>query len=68
MSEQVVNCEAMQEQAREQAAGYFRQGYNCAESVYKAFWDLDLTDFPQETVCIATGFGGGVAYTYNTCG
>lgn len=68
MEQQAYDSEALQQRATELAGGYFRQGYNCTESVYRAFLDLGLSDFPAETVALATGFGGGVASTRNTCG
>ncbi|WP_085829487.1 C-GCAxxG-C-C family (seleno)protein [Clostridium massiliodielmoense] len=43
---------------------YHSQGYNCAESIVKAFNDENNTNIP---VSVATPFGGGMAVG-GTCG
>lgn len=56
-------------QAEEHAKNYFRQGLNCAECALKSFLDLGLTDdYPPEILALASGFGGGIGLTRNTCG
>lgn len=60
--------EQLRQQAEEGARNYFRQGLNCAECAMKAFLDLNLTEFPPEVVALASGFGGGIGQTRNTCG
>lgn len=50
------------------ARNYFRQGLNCSECVYRTILDLCETNLPQETICLASGFGGGMGHTKNTCG
>lgn len=60
--------EALRIQAEQAARDYFRQGLNCAECAMKSFLDLGLTDFPPEIVALASGFGGGIGHTRNTCG
>lgn len=56
------------EQAQEHAKNYFRQGLNCSECVMQTYLDLHGSTFPKEIVCLATGFGGGMGHTKNTCG
>lgn len=56
------------EQAQEHAKNYFRQGLNCSECVMQTFLDLHGSALPKEIVCLATGFGGGMGHTKNTCG
>lgn len=55
-------------QAREQAKNYFRQGLNCTECVMQSFLDIHGSDLPPEIIALATGFGGGMGHTKNTCG
>lgn len=54
--------------AEETGKNYFRQGLNCAECVLRTFMDIYETDVPDEVICMATGFGGGMGHTKNTCG
>ena len=57
------------EQAKNNAADNFKQGLNCAESVFKAILDTGVApDFLPETVALATGFGGGMGLTGNNWG
>ena len=49
--------------ADEIGRGYFRQGLNCTECVLKTFMDMYDTDLPEEILCMATGFGGGIGHT-----
>ena len=53
---------------RAQRAGeLFRQGYNCAQSVFCAF--SDLTHIPEQTSArLAGGFGGGIGRMREVCG
>ena len=46
----------------------FKQGLNCAECVLTAFLKHFDTGLPEEVVKLATGFGGGMGHTKNTCG
>ncbi len=62
MSEDLV------QKARDNAKQNFKDGLNCAESVYKAVIDTGVTDFSPETVAMATGFGGGIGLAGNNCG
>ena len=54
--------------ADEIARGYFRQGLNCSECVLRTFIDIYNVNLPDEILCMATGFGGGMGHTKNTCG
>ena len=46
----------------------FKQGLNCSECVMTAFLNHFDTGLPKEVVKLATGFGGGMGHTKNTCG
>ena len=54
--------------ADELGRGYFRQGLNCTECVLRTFMDIYEVEFSDEIICMATGFGGGMGHTKNTCG
>lgn len=54
--------------ADELGRAYFRQGLNCAECVLRSFMDIYECDVPDAVICMATGFGGGMGHTKNTCG
>lgn len=54
--------------ADELSRGYFRQGLNCTECVLKTFMDMYETNLPEDVLCMATGFGGGIGHTKNICG
>lgn len=54
--------------AEDTARGYFRQGLNCTECVLETYMDLYETGMPEEILCMATGFGGGIGHTKNQCG
>ena len=47
---------------------YFRQGLNCSECVLRSFMDRHETGLPDEVITLASGFGGGMGHTQNTCG
>ena len=52
---------------REIAVNYFKQGYNCAQSVVMAF--RDLTGYSEEeSARLASSFGGGLARMREVCG
>ena len=49
------------------AQSYFKQGYNCAQSVVMAFRDLTgLTE--EESARLASSFGGGLGRMREVCG
>ena len=51
----------------EKAAAYFREGYNCAQSVAMAFADEAGTD--EKTLAkLASSFGGGMGRLREVCG
>ncbi|MFA7663655.1 MAG: C-GCAxxG-C-C family protein [Clostridia bacterium] len=52
---------------KEQAMVYFKQGYNCAQSVLAAFMDKTGLDF-QTSLKIASSFGGGMGRLREACG
>lgn len=56
------------EKAKNLAGYYFTQGLNCAECVMLACIDVYGQNIPREAVSLATGFGGGMGRTRNTCG
>ena len=54
--------------AEELAKGYFKNGLNCAECVLKTYMDMYDTGMPEEAICMASGFGGGIGHTKSVCG
>lgn len=56
------------EKTEQDARNYFKQGLNCSECVMTAMLDNFDTGLPREVVKMATGFGGGMGHTKNTCG
>ncbi len=61
--------EELIEKAKESAAQNFKQGLNCAESVYMAVYDqLEDPALPRESVALITGFGGGIGVFGSACG
>lgn len=63
-----MTLEERMDVARDTAKNYFRQGLNCTECVTRTFLDMHDTGLPDEVMCIATGFGGGIGHTKNICG
>lgn len=64
----IDNLENIMAEAESIARNYFRQGLNCSECVYRTILDLYESNLPDETICLASGFGGGMGHTKNTCG
>lgn len=58
----------LQEQVTEDAKNGFRQGLNCSECVLGSFMAHIDTPFSKDVIALATGFGGGMGHTKNTCG
>lgn len=56
------------EKVEAEAKECFRSGLNCSECVMTAFLNNFETGLPKEAVKLATGFGGGMGHTKNTCG
>jgi C_GCAxxG_C_C family probable redox protein len=55
-------------EAEERARNYFKQGLNCTECLLQTIMDLNNVNLPQEVICLATGFGGGIGETKHICG
>ena len=71
MEKEIIKGKTLEEKmavADEISRGYFRQGLNCTECVMKTFMDMYDTELPEEILCMATGFGGGIGHTKNICG
>ncbi|MEW6658291.1 MAG: C-GCAxxG-C-C family protein [Thermodesulfobacteriota bacterium] len=56
------------EKVKEKAKANFKTGLNCAESVLEAVLSQVETGLPMETMCLMTGFGGGMGHFGDTCG
>lgn len=56
------------ELAEQDAKNGFRQGLNCSECVLSSFLAHYDTPFSDDVIALATGFGGGMGHTKNTCG
>ena len=54
--------------ARNKAGEYFKQGYNCAESVFRAYLDFLPHEFSPDVARLASTFGGGLGRAGCTCG
>lgn len=54
--------------ARNKAGEYFKQGYNCAEAVFRAYLDLIPNDFGPDAARLATAMGGGLGRAGCACG
>ena len=54
--------------ARQRAGEYFKQGYNCAESVFLALQPWCAPDLERSLLRIATPFGGGLGRSGCLCG
>ena len=51
----------------EKAHELFKQGYNCAQSVFAAFCDVTGMDF-ETAIKLTSGFGAGMGGMRDTCG
>lgn len=54
--------------ARQLAGQNFREGYNCAEAIVRAFRDTMSIDISDEASRMASGFGGGLGHAGCICG
>ncbi len=52
---------------KENAVSYFKQGYNCAQSIVMAFADVTGLDVKQ-SARLASSFGGGLGRLREVCG
>ena len=71
MEQELIKDKSLEERmdiAGDLGKGYFKQGLNCTECVLKTFMDMYDVNLPDEVLCMATGFGGGMGHTKNTCG
>jgi C_GCAxxG_C_C family probable redox protein len=55
-------------EARDRAGNNFKNGFNCAEAIVKAFNDLYNNPMDPNVVRMATGFGGGLGHAGCMCG
>lgn len=55
-------------EARDKAGNYYRQGFNCAESVLMAGRELLAPELSPEIVKLATPLGGGLGRAGCVCG
>jgi C_GCAxxG_C_C family probable redox protein len=63
-----ISMEDFQQDVKQIAGQNFREGYNCAEAILRAFnqkLDLGLGD---ESLKLAAGFGGGIGHAGCVCG
>ena len=60
--------EERMDEAERRGKDYFRQGLNCSECVLRTFMDMHETGLPESIIRLASGFGGGMGHTKNTCG
>jgi C_GCAxxG_C_C family probable redox protein len=54
--------------AKQLAGQNFREGYNCAEAIVRAFRDALNIDISDEALRMASGFGGGLGHAGCMCG
>lgn len=66
MEEHKLEQRSTQARTEALARENYEAGLNCAESVYLAF--LDANGLGRDTLCLATGFGGGIGHTGHICG
>ena len=55
-------------EARNKAGNYFKEGYNCSESIFLAFREYYGEDIDPKMVKLLTGFGGGLGESGCMCG
>ncbi len=58
----------METAAQARAKEYFRNGCNCAETVFGAILHSTQTEYPPEVLALASGFGGGIGQSRHICG
>ena len=54
--------------ARNAAGQYFKDGYNCSESILRAGSNLLGIKIDEQALRMATGFGGGIGHAGCVCG
>ncbi|MCL6636107.1 MAG: C-GCAxxG-C-C family protein [Peptococcaceae bacterium] len=55
-------------EARNKAGDHFRQGYNCAESIFLTFREFVAPEVDAGLVRMFTGLGGGLGHAGCICG
>lgn len=55
-------------EARNKAGQFFKDGYNCAESIFLAFKEYIDVDINDQMTKLFTGFGGGLGRAGCMCG
>lgn len=55
-------------EARNKAGGFFREGYNCAESIFLAMQEMLLPGLDRDLMRAATALGGGLGHAGCLCG
>lgn len=55
-------------EARNIAGNYFKEGYNCAESIFLTYRQLLEPELDPSLVRLMTGFGGGLGESGCMCG
>ena len=55
-------------EARNAAGQYFKDGYNCSESVLRAATDVLGIPVDEQALRMTTGFGGGIGHAGCVCG
>lgn len=63
-----ISEDIMKDWVRQLAQKHFREGLNCAESVFSALLDAGLIEFPPESVALTSVFGGGLGLSGGMCG
>lgn len=63
-----ISEDIMKDWVRQLAKKHFREGLNCAESVYSALLDAGLIEFPPESVALTSIFGDGLGLSGGMCG
>lgn len=56
------------ERIGDEAWGYHKEGLNCAECVLKSALNNYNVELPDEVICMASGFGGGIGRSRHICG
>ncbi len=61
------SLELKEKSRAEQAIAYFKEGYNCAQSVFLAFYDTYDMDF-EAALRLSSSFGAGMGRLREVCG
>lgn len=55
-------------EARNKAGNYFKEGYNCAETIFLIYREYLAPEMDSSMVKLMTGFGGGLGHSGCMCG